>query len=200
LEKRKTMGSATMIHVETKQVGDVIRILEEQLGHWHSKAEIRRGTGTPFSHLEDDVFINSEEDPPTMFTVDDNQPGWVSIHCNSWFRCNELQARLSLDLDCLVIQTLAQTTSEAYLISIHREGKHLRTLEFGDSSLITQMGTPFDFEQELLGKDSKTLSDGTVMYFFDMDGVADYCRNFGLSPWFTWNTETLRDCTTLTAV
>jgi len=124
------------------------------------------------------------EDPPTMLAVGSEQLGWVTVYYNSFYEMRDIAAEVSRVLKCLTVVVMAQSVSEAYFLCIHRDGGHLRTLQWvGDQGeWMIQDGEPLPFEKRPLGRNISEEGD-EPFYIFERDEVLEYCSNLGLELW-----------------
>jgi hypothetical protein len=175
------VATLTTIHVQTDKADKTLRLLETHLrGGWKTGAIARRAADR-VEEIYGDDFINSTDEPPTVFAVGFGEAGWGTVHYNSFFNCRHLVEKLSEELQCLVVLVIAQSVSSAYHISVCRNGEHLRTLEFADGEWVKNYGKPLPFEKEPLGHNLGTSAD--PFYVFEEGDVTEYCKELGLNPW-----------------
>ena len=119
-----------------------------------------------------------------MLAVGKEQPDWLTVHYNSFYKMQDIAVALSRALSCLSVVVMAQSVSEAYFVSVHRGGEQLRTLEYaGDQGeWLTQEGPPLSFESYPLGRNLSEEGD-KPFYVFGRDEVVAYCSQLGLKLW-----------------
>jgi hypothetical protein len=151
------MGTFCAIHIKSNDKAAVVSELERYLAETHRGRAVRTTVAETFGKLYGEEFLCSNE-PPTKFAAICEQPGWVTAHFNSFCSLREFAAEVSGRLNTVVITTIAQTCSSAYMLSICEAGRHLRTLEFGDGEWIKQEGELLSFvgEQAALTSREKT--------------------------------------------
>ena len=177
------MSTYTALHVQSRD--DAAQSLFTQ---WLKSANgarivhVSRLNSFPFDFYWDDFLISGQ--PPTVLAAGYEQPDWLTVHYNSFCKMQELSAELSRALNCLSVVVMAQSVSEAYFVSIHRCGEHLRTLEYaGDQGeWITQDGSPLPFENYPLGRNLSEKGE-EPFYVFGRDEVEEYCSQLGLNLW-----------------
>ena len=175
------MATLTTIHVQTDKADETLRLLETHLRRGWKTGAIARRAADGIEEIYGDDFINSTDEPPTLFALGFGEPGWVTVHYNSFFDCRELLEKLSQGLQCLVVLVMAQSVSSAYHITLYRNGEHLRTLEFADGEWVKNFGKPLPFETEPLGHNIGTSEE--PFYIFEEEDVTEYCKHLGLNPW-----------------
>jgi hypothetical protein len=116
-----------------------------------------------------------------MFAVGQAQDAWITVHYNSFFDCRQLLETLSQELRCLVVLVMMQSVSSACHITVCRNGKHLRTLEFADGEWAKKFGEPLPFEKEPLGHNIGTVHE--PFYVFEENDATEYCQQLGLNLW-----------------
>ena len=176
-----------MIQVQTDKSDEVIRILET---HLCKGSETEKSLCRTVGWLEEiygEDFILSMDKPPTKFAVGAGESGWEVIHCNSFFDCHDLLEKLSRELHCLVVHVMAQSVSDAYLITIWRDGENIRILEFADGVWVKNEGTPLPFEKDPLGQNIGKSDD--PFFVFEEEDLSEYCENLGFDPWADENVE-----------
>jgi hypothetical protein len=123
------MATRTALHIQSAK-----NLVEPKLFDWmksvHQTSAVLAENHPellPFAFLKN--FICSEEIPPTMLAVCQTQPDWVTIHYNSFYNMSDFAAEISGNLDCLAVIAVMQSVTDCNYLSIHDNGKHLRTLE-----------------------------------------------------------------------
>ena len=174
------MATFTTIHLQTEKAEETLRLLEA-----HQRCRLKTGAvvrrrADGFEEIYGNDFINSDE-PPTLFALGSGEPGWVTVHYNSFSDCRDLLERLSQGLNCLAVLVMAQSVSSAYHITLYRNGTHLRTLEFADGEWVKEFGKPLPFEKEPLGHNIGTAKE--PFYVFEDEDMTEYCKHLGLNPW-----------------
>lgn len=175
------MSKYTALHIEYTDVN----FLEEKLTNWLKEIHrtqyisIKRGE-FPFQ-LYDVVFGSK---PPTKLVLGITQPNWLTIHYNSFYDMSSLATNLSRELNCMVVNIMAQSVSESYFIGIHQKGECIRKLDWAgdEGQWIIQEGIPLSFENNPLGHNIAE-SDEKPFYFFGREDVVEYCRHLGLHLW-----------------
>ncbi len=177
------MSTYTALHVRSND--DAAQSLFSQWlksNHGGAKVQISKREGFPLELYWDDFLISVE--PPNTLVAGYEQPDWLTVHYNSFCKMQDIATELSLALGCMTVVVMAQSVSEAYFVSVHRDGEHLRTLEYaGDQGeWITQEGAPLPFEKYPLGRNLSE-EGAEPFYVFGQDDVAAYCSQLGLLLW-----------------
>lgn len=131
---------------------------------------------------EGDRFFESFATRPRAFAFGVQQPHLVTVHVGSFEGLGELADTLSAKLHARVVVGQGQTTSEAWRVSVHEQGRTLRHVEFAEGDWVAQLGTPFAFESRPLGTNIAEPGD-RPLYDFGFDEAAAYCKELGLQFW-----------------
>jgi len=176
------MSTYCAIHIQANDKQSFVSKIEQYLALNHRGRVVQTRTADTLGPLYGDEFICSEQQQPTKFAVVTDQPGWFTVHYNSFLPLRELAADISRTLHALAVVVLAQSASSAYHVGIWREGAHLRTLEFADGEWIRKEGSAFPFERHPL--DTNLADEGEEpCYSFRRDDVIEYCEHLGLRLW-----------------
>ena len=180
------MSLYTAVHVQSDQLDKIEPILVAWLQSAHraeSVAVRQEGDGFP-TRLYRDHFVNSVEDFPTLLVIGHTQPGWITIHYNSFNDMKDVASGLSRTLACLVVAAIAESVSETYCLTIYEEGEHLRTLAWsGDQGeWLQDEGQPLPFEEHPLGVNLAD-EDEEPDYWFGAAEAETYCHHLGLQVW-----------------
>jgi hypothetical protein len=175
------MATHAALHISTPDLGRVVSELSAYLERQHGSTPSIRPSET-LGPIYDDLFICSETEPPTMFSVASEQAGWLTAHYNSFHPLHELAQSLSQTAGALLVACIAQSVSSGYRVAVYRYGIHQRTLCFADGEWIEQEGEPLPFERQPLGTDISG-DPSSPFYVFDRDDAIDYCRHMGLQLW-----------------
>jgi hypothetical protein len=119
---------------------------------------------------------------PRAFALGVQEPGWVTVHVDAFEGVGELADSLSQRLAVRVVVCQGQTTSEAWRISVHEEGRVTRHVEFADGEWLVQEGDPLAFEADPLGTNIAEPGDEPC-YDFGFDEAAAYCEELGFRFW-----------------
>ncbi len=128
----------------------------------------------------DDHYLMGEEYPDYLL-IGREQSGWITVVHNSSNKLEDWCQTLSNELNTVVIATMAQSVVSYYYFALYDNGQKRREIEVcyeGDFNEIN-FGKRFDFENEKPGTISG--SEGETEYYFDMDNIEEYCRQFGLT-------------------
>jgi hypothetical protein len=172
------MGTYTAFHLQSTDIDGI----QETCSAWLAATHRSRTVSVDTGKFPSSAFVKVFDDkPPTILVIGQTRPDWVTIHYNSFFEMEEPVARLSGQFGCLGVVVLAQTVSDYYLISVHRNGENVRVLEFtADVGWLAQEGAPLPFEQAPLGEDISEPGEEPC-YFFRAEEAEAYCNNLGFS-------------------
>ena len=93
-------------------------------------------------HFPDHFDVRITGKPPRSLLIGETCPGWVEVHCDVFCFPNELAKHVSQSRDTTVVDTVAQTTSDAYVLTVYESGSNRRKLEFSDGEWAAQEGDP----------------------------------------------------------
>ena len=177
------MSTFTALHIQSDRTAAIHKMLAAWLKSVHRVKSITTKQGDFPIELYTKAFIMGGK-PPTMLAIGSTQPDWVTVHYNSFYDMKDVASKASRDLSCITVVVMAQSVSEAYYLSIHKQGEHLRTLEWvGDQGeWVKQEGQPLPFEQRPLDKNIAEQG-AEPFYIFEREAVAEYCSQLGLQVW-----------------
>ena len=126
-------------------------------------------------------YLNDDNALPNYLVIGKTQNDWTTIRYNSFNRLTEWGQKISAELNCKVIVTLAQSISDAYYFALYDQGRKIREVEvcYSEEFEVVDFGDHFDFENEQPGKRQEF--DGEVSYIFDFSSIEDYCKHFRLN-------------------
>ena len=176
------MTTYTALHIQSVQIASLHKELAEWLTTVHKTKSIGITQGGFPAELYGDAFIVGEG-YPNLLAIGSMPPNWLTVHYNSFYEMQDVASKISKTLSCLAIVVMAQSVSEAYLLSVHNNGKSLRKLywvgEIGE--WVAQEGAPLPFESNPLGHNIGT--DENPFFVFDRESVIEYCKHLGLQLW-----------------
>jgi len=177
-----TLATLSALYVATRD-------LEALLDTIRSYAGKSAGETPGEDRLEDDCafyagdeFFDALASRPRAFAVGVQEPGWVTVHVGAFEGVGELADSLSQRLAVRVVVGQGQTTSEAWRISVHEEGRVIRHVEFADGEWRVQEGAPLAFEADPLGTNIAEPGEEPC-YDFGFDEAAAYCEGLGFRFW-----------------
>jgi hypothetical protein len=176
------MSTYCGLHVHTNAKDSVVADIEEYAAINHRPRVVQTTKAKTLGQLYGEEFLCSETQQPTKFALITEQPGWLTIHYNSFLPLRELATDISRRLDTVAILVKAQSVSGAYYLAVFRAGEHLRTIEFADGEWLRQEGTPLPFEPSPLGKNISEEGEEPY-YWFGEAPVREYCEHLGLKLW-----------------
>lgn len=153
------------IHLQTDKESDVIKVLAYRL------SKIYRENPEIITDQPEDIdFFQKEE--PTCFAVASLFENWVTIRHNSFEKQVSLANELSQVFNVTAIQAMGQSTVDTYHLSVHQDGKIVRSFNCGeDTNGLECEGTPLPFEAPI---------DDPENYFYDYEDMHAFCKNFGI--------------------
>lgn len=180
------MSTYTAIHIETDNESGIRAYFVSWLQRIHKEATVKWSDGLfPNDFYREPQFLPTETNPDTVVMAL-TQPNWVTAYYNSFSEMKEPAHELSLQLQTITVVVMAQSVSEAYFISVCKNGQCLRTIEYaGDQGEWTrQEGSPLSFESVPLGTNLMADEpDEEPFYQFGHDDAVAYCKGLGLNIW-----------------
>ena len=176
------MSTYTALHIRSDQLIRLQKKLAEWLKTTHKTETVKIANVDSLSMLIDDMPRFGEL-YPSLLLMGLTQADWITVHYNSFYEMQDVASEVSQVLSCLVVVVLAQSTSESYFLSVHKDGETLRKLHWaGDiGDWIIQEGRPMSFESIPLGYN---IGDEKEPFFvFNRQAAIEYCKNLGLHIW-----------------
>ncbi len=142
---------------------------------------VRQQVGASIEAANNWSLLNPSKEPRRV-AVFRQSPRWVTVFYGSFFVPNLLAAHVSSALQCLVVDTQAQNTSDAYLVTVFDKGARRRELEFAaDVGWTRNEGTPLPNEPVPL---ETAPDDDDGEGWFDQEAVHRYMRTvFDIAWW-----------------
>lgn len=176
------MSTYAALHIRSDQLTPLQKKLAEWLKTMHKTEAVEIAAVDALPSLLDDTSQFGKP-YPSLLLIGLTQANWIIVHYNSFYEMQDVASEISQLLSCLIIVVMAQSTSESYFLSVHKDGKTLRKLHWvGDiGDWVTQEGKPFSFETVPLGRN---IGDEKEPFFvFNREAVIEYCENLGLHIW-----------------
>lgn len=173
------MGTYTAIHIEETGAGDAQDALFAYLQERYDRS-FEPSSGGPGAAEEVFLYFQNTEVFPTRLAIARHTDGYLHVLYNSW--CPMEDVSLHLAKKRRVILVHGQTTSDAYLMALYKNGAQRRLLEFAAGGWIRQEGAPLPFETDPLGRNISEDEDDPH-WIFEWDEVEAYCRQLGCHPW-----------------
>jgi hypothetical protein len=177
-----TLATLSALYVATRDLEGLLQAIRSHAGQPAAET-------TDEARLEDDAafyagdeFFDGLAPRPRTFAVGVQEPGWVTVHVGAFEGVGELADSLSQRLAVRVVVAQGQTTSEAWRISVHEEGRAIRHVEFAEGEWLVQEGAPLAFEADPLGTNVAEPGE-EPWYDFGFDEAAAYCEGLGFRFW-----------------
>lgn len=178
------MGSWAAFYVKGRDEAAVVEAcrqwLHDNRGTWArlTKKPVRKESAVSIEHANNWTLLNPSKKPRRV-AVYKHSERWGTAFCGSFFTPNALAEHVSKQRECIVVDTQAQNTSDAYLVSVFDNGARKRELEFAaDVGWVKKEGAPLPKEPEPL----ETEPDGDG--WFDQEAVGRYMRSvFDIGWW-----------------
>jgi hypothetical protein len=134
-----------------------------------------------------DSFILDDHSKPNYLVFGQVQKEWITVLYNSANKLTDWAEKISKNLNCTVIVTIAQNTVDYYYFAQYKNGTKAREIEvcYGDNIDPINYGTPYKFEADEPGEREEY--EGEVSYLFDFDSLEKYAQHFGLELQHNWD-------------
>ncbi|MGV6861341.1 MAG: hypothetical protein ACWA41_06190 [Putridiphycobacter sp.] len=177
------MATWTRFYINSSNSEKATDILEELIG-------INESSTGKITEDFYDSFLMDENANPNYILFSEIQKNWITVLYNSGSKIENWAQRISEELNCIVIVTIAQNTVDYYYYSQFKNGEKKREIEvcYGDDIEPINYGTPYDFEEDEPGE--KKEYDDKISYLFDFDSLERYSQNFGLEIQTDWDNVT----------
>lgn len=130
------------------------------------------------------VRFNLSGKAPRRLIVSSVADGWSEVHVNGFYTPNPAALEVSKALKTLVVDTIAQTTSDAYSLCVFDAGECVRHLEFSEFEWVTQEGAPLSNEPVPLTTNMEEEEGEDELDAFHHDEMRAYCAQvFGFEHW-----------------
>jgi hypothetical protein len=176
------MATLSALYVATDEPEPVIEALRSRLAGADGGVVESGRFENDAAFYDGDDYFEGLAPQPRAFAVGVQQPGWATAHVGAFEGIGELADALSEQLGVRVVVGQGQTTSEAWRVSVHEEGRTRRHLEFADGDWVVQQGTPFAFESQPLGTNIAEPGEEPC-YDFGFDEASAYCTELGFQFW-----------------
>ena len=169
------MGTWTAFYVEAG-VEETIAACSDWLGAKAHKNVLQNRGGFPARRR---FYLRG--DAPRRLVVGAASATWAEVHVDGFYSPNPAAIAVSQALQTRVINTIAQTTSDSYELTIYERGEQRRQLAFEEFAWTAQEGKALAGEPMPLAtkdEDEEDLED------FGCDEIRTYCQQvFGFEFW-----------------
>jgi hypothetical protein len=121
---------------------------------------------------------------------DDASSSWVLVTPNGFYDTSEEAAescrRISERFDTTVVMTLGQGNCSGIIFTVYQSGRLLRHLSAADGFLAANVGTPFDWEQDVFGD---LTGEEVGISEITLEGVAEHLELSGYSGDQSWDVD-----------
>ena len=123
-------------------------------------------------------YLLDEKFNPNYLVYGEQNNGWITVIHNSFSHLNEWAEKISKDLNCTLVVTIAQSTVDYYYFCHYNSGIKIREILrcYGDDITPINYGEPYPIEDI---EPSYKIDSEEEANYFDFDNIEVNCKYLG---------------------